>query len=45
MVFRGKKIIYLFNELFLKAILFVEAVLCASLSHGLVRNFIMVGIP
>ena len=38
-VFRGKKeIIYHFNELFLKAILFVEAVACASSSHGLVRN-------
>lgn len=45
MVFRGKKIVYLFNVLFLKAILFVEAALCASFSHGLVRNFIMVGIP
>lgn len=38
MVFRGKKIIYLFNELFPKAFLFVEAIFCASLSHGLVRN-------
>lgn len=44
MVFRGKKIIYLFDELSLKAILFVEVALCASLSHGLVRNFIMVGV-
>ena len=30
--------IYLFNELFLKAILFVEAIACASSTHGLVRN-------